>query len=33
MIRRYADLVIELKAEMHRLQAEVGDERYHLDVD
>ncbi|MCY4064318.1 MAG: sulfatase [Chloroflexi bacterium] len=29
----YADLVVELKAEMHRLQAEVGDERYHLDVD
>ena len=29
----YADLVIELKAELHRLQAEVGDERYHLDVD
>ena len=29
----YADSVIELKAEMRRLQAEVGDERYHLDVD
>ena len=28
-----AELVVELKAEMHRLQAEVGDERYHLDVD
>ena len=28
-----ADLVAELKAELHRLQAEVGDERYHLDVD
>ena len=29
----YVELVVELKAEMHRLQAEVGDERYHLDVD
>jgi len=29
----YAELVLELKAEMHRLQAEVGDERYVLDVD
>ena len=28
-----ADLVVELKAELHRLQAEVGDERYHLDRD
>ena len=29
----YADIVAELKAELHRLQADVGDERYHLDVD
>ena len=29
----YAELVKELKDEMHRLQAEVGDERYPLDVD
>ena len=29
----YAQLVPELKAELHRLQAEVRDERYHLDVD
>ena len=29
----YADILVELKAELHRLQAEVGDERYHLDVD
>ena len=29
----YAQLVLELKAELHRLQAKVGDERYHLDVD
>jgi len=29
----YADVVRELKDELHRLQAEVGDERYHKDVD
>lgn len=29
----YADILVELKAELHRLQAELGDERYHLDVD
>ena len=29
----YAERVIELKAQLHRLQAEVGDERHHLDVD
>ena len=29
----YADLVVALKEELHRLQAEVGDERYPLDVD
>ena len=29
----YAERVIELKAQLHRLQTEVGDERYHLDVD
>ena len=29
----YSERVIELKAELYRLQAEVGDERYHLDVD
>ena len=27
------ELVVALKDEMHRLQAEVDDERYHLDVD
>ena len=29
----YADLAVQLKAEMHQLQADVADERYHLDVD
>jgi hypothetical protein len=29
----YADLVVQLKAEMHQMQAELGDTRYHLDVD
>jgi arylsulfatase A-like enzyme len=29
----YADVVKELKDELHRLQDEVGDERYHKDVD
>ena len=29
----YAERVIGLKAELHRLQTEVGDERYPLDVD
>ena len=29
----FADLAVELKSELHRLQAEVGDERYYLDVD
>ncbi len=29
----YADVVKELKDELHRLQEEVGDERYHKDVD
>lgn len=29
----YADVIAELKDEMHRLQAEVGDERYPKDVD
>ncbi|MFW6158039.1 MAG: sulfatase-like hydrolase/transferase [Planctomycetota bacterium] len=29
----YADVVAELKGELHRLQAEVGDERYPKDVD
>ena len=29
----YADVTAELKAEMHRLQAEVDDERYVKDVD
>ena len=28
-----ADTVAELKDELHRLQAEVGDQRYQLDVD
>ena len=28
-----AGLVAALKAEMRQLQADVGDERYHLDVD
>ena len=31
--RAYADVVGELKSERHRLQADVGDERYHLDLD
>jgi hypothetical protein len=30
---KYAGIVAELKNELHRLQAEVGDERYVLDVD
>ena len=29
----YADTVRELKLELHRLQDEVGDERYCRDVD
>ncbi len=29
----HADLVVELKAELHRLQSEVGDQRYHLDIE
>jgi len=29
----YAAAVVELKAELHRLQAELKDERYRLDVD
>jgi len=29
----YAETAAELKRELHRLQAEVGDERYHKDVD
>jgi arylsulfatase A-like enzyme len=29
----YADVVKELKNELHRLQAEIGDERYHKDLD
>lgn len=29
----YANIVVALKAELHQLQAELGDERYHLDVD
>ena len=29
----YAGVVRELKDELHRLQAEVGDERYHKDTD
>jgi arylsulfatase A-like enzyme len=29
----YADIVAELKTELHRLQAELGDERYILDTD
>ena len=30
---KYADIVIELKAELHRLQADLQDERYPLDKD
>ena len=29
----YADIVIELKNELHRLQADLQDERYPLDKD
>ena len=32
-IRRYAEIVRELKDELHRLQAEFGDTRYEKDID
>jgi hypothetical protein len=29
----YADIVKELKDEMHRIQTDVGDDRYYKDID